>query len=204
MNPHPSSPKIVGIGGGIGSGKSTVCKILEILRVPVYYSDARARFLMENDTELIESIKRLFGEQAYIEKKLNAPFISGKVFSSSELLQKLNAIVHPAVAIDNEKWVKKHGDQVYLAKESALLFETGIYQQSNYNVLVVSPLNLRISRIQERDGLTTQQILDGIDKQWTDEVKMKLADEIIHNDTIHSLIEQTWSIHHKIIDLWKK
>ena len=109
MNPHPSSPKIVGIGGGIGSGKSTVCKILEILRVPVYYSDARARFLMENDTELIESIKRLFGEQAYIEKKLNAPFISGKVFSSSELLQKLNAIVHPAVAIDNEKWVKKQG-----------------------------------------------------------------------------------------------
>ena len=128
MNPHPSSPKIVGIGGGIGSGKSTVCKILEILRVPVYYSDARARFLMENDTELIESIKRLFGEQAYIEKKLNAPFISGKVFSSSELLQKLNAIVHPAVAIDNEMWVKRHGDQVYLAKESALLFETGIYQ----------------------------------------------------------------------------
>ncbi len=202
MSQTPSLPKLLGIGGGIGSGKSTVCKILEIIGVQVYYSDTRARFLMENNAQLIEDLSSLFGANAYADGTLNSKYISSLVFKNPALLTQLNELVHPVVKKDSLEWTLSHADQLYVAKESALLFETGIYKDMQYSILVTSPLYLRIERIKKRDNLSEEQILERMSRQWGDEEKRKLSNEVIFNDEVNSIIEQTWHINQKLKKLW--
>ena len=148
----------IGITGGIGSGKSTISKIFEILGVPVFYADDEAKRLMEHDQVLIELIKTEFGDQAFIGNNLNKKHIAQLVFNNREKLEKLNALVHPAVYRAFEFWVAQQKSP-YVLKEAALLFESGSYIQNDYNILVSSPLVLRIARVIKRDEATEEEVL---------------------------------------------
>src|SRR5690606_19461329 len=140
----------VGITGGIGSGKSTVSSIFELLGIPVYYADIEAKRLMINNHTIRGKIVELFGTESYRNGELNRKHIAAIAFKDSSVLEKLNATVHPVVIDDYKQWVKRQNSQ-YTLKEAALLFESGSYLESDFNILVSSPLELRIERVMKRD-----------------------------------------------------
>lgn len=189
----------VGITGGIGAGKTTVCKLFEVLGIPIYYADDRAKWLMENQQELISGIVQLFGTEAYdAQKHLNRSYIAQKAFHNPELLQQLNALVHPAVALDGMEWQQAQSEIPYTLKEAALLFESGSYKLLDKIIVVSAPLELRIQRVMERDGSTREAVLQRISRQIPQEEKEARADFIIRNDGISPLIPQVLSIHQKL------
>lgn len=193
-------PTIVGVTGGIGSGKSTVCKIFEILKCPAYYADDRAKWLMENDPDLVHGVKQLFGDTAYLENKLNRKVISEKAFQDGSLLGKLNDLVHPAVKTDFENWIAENKTEKILVKEAALLFETGSYKELDYCILVIADEQTRISRVIQRDSHRDEGGIKAIiGKQMTDEEKIPLADFIINNNGKTSVIHQVLEIHQKLL-----
>ncbi len=194
----------VGITGGIGSGKTTVCKIFEVLGAPVYYADERAKTLMQTDLKLIASIKELFGDEAYADGKLNRQLIASKVFSNQPLLAKLNAAVHPAVAKDSELWMSRLSDFPYALKEAALLFESGWNKQLDHVICVYAPVEDRIARLKKRDKTTDEEIAARMKNQMSDEQKKELSDFVIYNDANHRLIPQVLALHHILLGLEKK
>ena len=189
--------KVVGITGGIGSGKTTACQIFEELGVPVYYADVRARELMTNNETLRDRIIQAFGEEAYLNGQLNRPYLAKLVFSSKEKLSVLNGLVHPAVADDFDEWLDSQKDATYVLKEAAILFESGAYQDVDISVLVVAPQELRLERVMKRDGTSKEEVLRRMNNQWTQERKVKLADHIITNDGTQMLIPQVLELHKK-------
>jgi dephospho-CoA kinase len=193
-------PKLVGITGGIGSGKSTVAKIFSILGIPVYYADDRAKWLMANDRELKNKISAAFGLESYLEDgSINRAFLASQVFSDEEKVKTINALVHPAVKMDFETWVNQQKTP-YILKEAALLFETGSYRDLDKTINVSAPLKIRITRILLRDThRTMEQIHDIIDKQLPDEEKNSLADMVIKNADNKLLIPQVLKIHQELI-----
>lgn len=190
---------ILGITGGIGSGKTTVCKIFEVLGVPVYYADERAKWLLNNDAAVKENVIALLGNEAYSSGELNRPFIAEKVFANKNLLEQYNAIVHPAVAEDTLSWNSQHLDEPYILKEAALLVETGSYLNLDKLIVVTAPENIRIERVVQRDGLSKEAIAARIANQMPESEKVKLADFVIVNDGTQSLIEQVKNIHQEIM-----
>ena len=192
----------IGITGGIGSGKTTVCHIFETLNIPVYYADERAKALMIQDKNLIQNIKNLLGENAYFEDgSLNRTYISEIVFHNSMKINALNALVHPAVLADGEAWHKKQINVPYTLKEAALHFESGNYKYFDKMITVFAPENSRIERVLLRGGhLSKQDIEARIATQMPEEEKMKRADFIIFNDGTQPLITQVLNIHHILIN----
>lgn len=191
----------VGITGGIGSGKTTVCKIFEVLGVPVYYADDRAKELITTDETLIKKIKKLLGEDVYdSQNNINKKRIAAVVFNFPEVLEQYNAIVHPAVFEDAEKWMRRHQQFDYILEEAALLFETGTYQKLDTIICVTAPLEVRIERIKKRDGLTEEEILSRISNQMPEEEKIALSDYVIYNDGSTPLIRQVLRIHEKLTE----
>ncbi|MFD2561761.1 dephospho-CoA kinase [Aquimarina rubra] len=190
--------KIVGLTGGIGSGKSTVAKMFAKFDVPVYTADDEAKKLMNEDTVVKKQIIHLLGEKAYGKEGLNRAFIANKVFNDAKLLDKLNQIVHPAVADHFTAWKDKQ-KSAYVIKEAAILFENGGYKKCDYTILVTAPEEVRIERVLKRDNTTRSQILDRLRNQWEDTKKIPLADFVINNVNL----EETWlhvnKIHNKII-----
>lgn len=188
----------VGITGGIGSGKTTVCQIFERLGVPVYYADQRAKELMEDDKELVADIRHEFGEDIYdAEGRLQRKKLAEIVFNDEEKLVKLNSMVHPAVFKDNQSWnevLAKKG-YPYTLKEAALLVETGSYLTLDKLIVVSAPEEDRIKRVMERDQATREQVVARIKAQMPEEQKVKYADYIIYNDTIMDLVPQVTKIH---------
>lgn len=187
----------VGISGGMGSGKTFICKIFEQFGIPIYDSDFNAKKLMEENLILKEEIMELLGEESYRNDGiLNRKFISKKVFNEPKLLADLNKIVHPAVYKDSVKWQQNLPKETpYYLWESAILFETGIYKNLDFNILVIAPEHVRIERIKKRDGLTEQEITGRLNQQWDDHKKIKLCDFLIENDGTKVLIPQIWDIH---------
>ncbi len=193
---------IIGLTGGIGSGKSTVATIFSKLNVPIYDSDTRAKTLLNTNQELITKVKDLFGKDIYDQDNhIKREELAKLVFNNATKLQQLNAIVHPAVKEDTKIWQELHKDNKYVIKESAILFETGIYKDMYKNILVIAPLELRIQRVMHRDNATKEQVEARINKQMRDEEKMNLADYIIINDESISLVEQVLIIHRNILSL---
>lgn len=189
----------IGITGGIGSGKTTVCQIFASLGIPVYYADDRAKWLMGNDPQLIATLKDAFGEKTYTEQgTLDRAYLAELVFNNQEQLDILNSIVHPAVREDGIRWDEQHQDTPYTLREAALLYESGIYQLLDQIITVTAPEALRIQRVMERDGLREEQVKARMDKQWPEEKKVALADFVIHNDGQHSLIRQVFQIHQQL------
>lgn len=189
--------KIIGITGGIGSGKSTVSKFIEELGFPVYDSDFWAKELVNIDKNLKSRIIELLGEESYDENgKYNRKFVAEKVFDHQELLLKLNQIIHPAVKIHFENWVKAQNAE-FVFKETALLFELKLNESCYQSILVTADENIRIKRVMNRDGRTYREVKEIIDKQMPEVDKVKLADFVIQNNTdLESLKEFT----HQVID----
>jgi dephospho-CoA kinase len=186
----------VGITGGIGSGKTTVCKVFETLGIPIYYADDRAKFLMNTDEFLVTEITKLFGEQAYLSKgELNRPHLASIAFSNKKVLQKLNGLVHPVVHQDSEKWFSQQRNVPYVLKEAALHFETGGYKMLDKMITVFAPKEMRIERVMKRDNRTVEEVEARINNQMPDSEKVKLADFVIYNDGSQSLIQQVYRIH---------
>lgn len=194
----------VGITGGIGSGKTTVCQIFERMGVPVYYADVRAKELMETDKNLIASIQNEFGNEVYdAEGNLNRKLLAEIVFGNEEKLLKLNSLVHPVVFKDNESWnqVLANKGYPYTLKEAALLVETGSYKTLDKLIVVTAPLQDRIARVMARDAATYDQVTARIKAQLPEEEKVKLADYVIDNNQIMDLVPQVTKIHVDLMNL---
>lgn len=189
----------IGITGGIGVGKSVVTKIFKVLGIPTYDADREAKDIMVKNDAVRQSLMQTFGKEVYFEDgSLNREWLGKRVFSDAEELKKLNAIVHPAVIKDGEDWAAAQ-TSIYSVKEAALLFESGSYKALDFTILVVSPLELRIERVMQRDKVDREEVLRRINKQMPEEEKEKLSDCIVYNDDEHSLIEQVMELHQKFI-----
>lgn len=189
----------VGITGGIGSGKTTVCKIFEVLGIPVYYSDDRAKALMTTSPTLVEQIKQHFGEAAYlVDGSLNRKYIGQIVFKDAAKLRLLNGLVHPEVYKDATNWHHQQ-DSSYTLREAALLFEAGSFRQLDCMITVYAPKTVRLKRVLQRDQTTVEAILDRMNKQLADFDKILLSDFVITNNGKRPLIEQVLNIHQSVL-----
>ncbi|MEX1002820.1 MAG: dephospho-CoA kinase [Crocinitomicaceae bacterium] len=181
--------KSVGITGGIGSGKTYVCRILETMGYPVFYSDEAAKKIIRSHPKAIKALKALFGEQAYLKGEVNTTYLAEQIFSNPTLRKKMNAIIHPLVRGAFKDWAQKT-NQPLVFNEAAILFETGAYKNFDSIILVYADEALRIKRIMERDKVTLEQIKSRMSAQWPDEEKEKLADFTIKNDGETALLPQ--------------
>jgi len=192
----------VGLTGGIGSGKSTVADIFSVLGIPVFNADLATQQLMEEDEILRMSIKKEFGEEAYINNTLNRKYLASIVFNDAFQLEKLNAITHPAVIDAAQKWMQQQ-TTAYVIKEAALMFESASAAGVDLIIGVYAPKHIRIKRVMDRDGVTRQDVLARIDKQIDEEIKMKLCDFVLVNDEQQLLIPQVLELHEKLITINK-
>lgn len=192
--------KIVGLTGGIGSGKSTVAQMFRELEVPVYDSDEEAKTLMASSKEVKEAIAALLGKKAYKEGLLDRAYIADKVFKDPELLQQLNAIVHPAVRAHFLEWAQKKSVP-YVIQETALIFENRAQNNYDFTILVTAPKDIRLRRVMERDGATEQQILQRMENQLEDEEKINLADFCIENVELETTAQKVKQLHTKLLAL---
>lgn len=193
MNP----PLRIGITGGIGSGKSTACRLFALLGIPVYSADDRAKWLMAHDPAVRSELVAAFGERVFdAAGLLNRAYLSDVVFHDVAALGRLNGIVHPAVRRDGLAWEAEHTHTPYTLREAALLYEAGIDKTLDRIIVVTAPADVRIARVVARDGLTAAQVQARIDKQWPEAEKVRRAHHVIVNDGQHSLIRQVLRIHH--------
>lgn len=194
----------IGITGGIGSGKTTVCQVFETLGISVYYADAETKKLYLNNLELKAKMIESFGLQVYKDDALNRDYLSQIVFNSKEKLNALNSIVHPYVFAHYEAWCDAHKNDKYTLKEAAIMFESGSYKHLHYIIGVSAPVEVRIARIIRRDGLSRDDIQKRIQKQMPTEELIKRCDFIIENDGDKSIVEQVIKLHKYFTDLAEK
>ena len=192
----------IGITGNIGSGKTTISKIFEVLGIPVFYADDEAKKVMVDDAILVNELKQTFGSESYFEDgTLNRKHIAGIVFNNEAELKKLNAIVHPAVFRAFDNWVPQFKNAPYVLKEAALLFESSSYKMCDRSIMVTAPLELRIARVMLRDGLSRDEILNREARQFSEEKKLQLADYAIKNDNTELVIPQVLALHKQFLEL---
>jgi dephospho-CoA kinase len=188
----------VGITGGIGAGKSLVCKIFACLGVPVYHADERAKWLMANDPALKEKITYHFGPLAYDHQQLNRQYLSKHAFNDQDKLELLNSLVHPAVNRDYKFWVKSI-EYSYCIKEAALLFETGSYKELDLTILVFAPIQIRVQRVLKRDPLRPEEEIKAIiGKQMDEDRKKELADHVLVNDGESMILPEILELHNSL------
>ncbi|MFZ4102103.1 MAG: dephospho-CoA kinase [Sphingobacterium thalpophilum] len=192
----------VGVTGGIGSGKTTVCKVFELLGIPVFYADDVAKSIMHTDQVLKTAILNTFGERAYNkEGTLNRSYISSLVFNSKPELEKLNSLVHPAVFRAFDNWLLQQKDAPYVIKEAALLFESDSYKMCDESILVIAPTETKISRVKLRDGISDEDVKLRMNRQFSDEVKIKFADHILNNDEKQLIIPKIIQLHQQFLTI---
>ena len=186
----------VGITGGIGSGKSIITNVFRNLGVPVYNSDNVAKKIINTDLNLKKQLINNFGESIYLPNgKINRSLLSKIIFSDRKALEKVNSLVHPAVKQHFIKWMEMKHEYSYILKEAAILFESGTYKNLDAVVTVYSPVNLRISRVVKRNGISREQVISKINNQLSDEEKMKRSDYIIYNDDRLLVVPQVLKLH---------
>lgn len=192
----------IGITGGIGSGKSTVAKVFEVLGVPVYYADTAAKRLMNEDPILQEKIKEVFGEAVFANGKLDKKKLAAIVFNNPVQLEQLNKLVHPLTINDAAAWMEKQSS-AYAIKEAAIIFETGAQQYLDYVIAVAAPAPLRILRTMQRDNISREEVIARMNRQLDESIRMKLCDFIINNDEQQMLLPQVIALHEKLLSLAK-
>jgi dephospho-CoA kinase len=190
--------KVLGLTGGIGSGKTTVANMFREIGVPVYIADDEAKRLMNSDPLVQEQIISIFGKEAYENNLLNRKFLAGRVFGNKELLEKLNAIVHPAVGKHFDEW-KKNQTADYVVYEAAILFEKGGYKKCDKTLLITAPLEVKFDRIMARDKSTREEIEARMNNQWSDKKKAKMADFILSNIDLEETRLQVRNIHQMML-----
>lgn len=182
------TPITVGVTGGIGSGKSTVCNVFKILGVPVFEADKVGKELLNRNEKVKSEVTRLYGEGIYnSDGTVNRKKLAGIIFNDEIQLQKVNKIVHPQVKIEFEKWLQNQHSQ-YVIHEAAILFESGFYKLMDFKILITAPEKQRIEWVMKRDNLNENQIRERMKRQWPEEKKQKLADVVLHNDNRNLLI----------------
>ena len=192
----------VGITGGIGSGKSTVAKLFEVLGIPVYYADDAAKKIMNEDELLKQQIQKEFGKESYTNGNLNRKYIADIVFANPKKLEILNSLVHPATLKDAEDWMNKQISP-YSIKEAALIFESGAQEQLDYIIGVYAPTPLRIQRTMQRDNISREEVIARMNKQIDETIKMRLCDFVIKNDGQQLVIPQVIERHQQLLALAK-
>lgn len=185
--------KIIGLTGGIGSGKTTIANHLKSLGIPVYNSDEQAKKILYLP-ETLQSLKIFFGIDIFTHNLFDKKKLSKLVFSDPEKLKLLNQIIHPAVKVDFNKWLNLNSNAPLVIKEAAILFESGSYKDCDTIILITAPQELRIQRIMDRDHLTFDEVMSRINNQWTDEMRIKRSDYIIDNQEIEKACAQTEKI----------
>jgi dephospho-CoA kinase len=188
----------VGITGGIGSGKSTVARVFEVLGIPVYNADTAARHLMNEDKGLRQAIRQHFGEESYKDGTLNRSYIATQVFDNPEKLALLNSLTHPATIRHAEEWMQRQ-QSPYTLKEAALIFESGSSAQLDFVIGVYAPQALRIARVTGRDQVSREEVLKRMQRQIDETIKMKLCDTVIINDDQHPVIPQVLALHQQLL-----
>jgi len=186
----------IGLTGGIGSGKSTVAKVFEILGIPVYYADDAAKRLMNRDPALRDAIIHHFGNGAYNKEGLDRKYLAGIVFNNKEKLELLNSLTHPVTLADSEEWMNAQTSP-YIVREAALLFESGADKTVDQVIGVYAPQHIRVKRVMDRDHLTIEEVMKRVSRQLDEEEKMKRCDFIISNNETELVIPQ-------VIELDKK
>jgi len=193
----------IGLTGGIGSGKTSVAQIFEVLGIPVYYADAEARRLMNEDPELRKNIIQNFGKEAYSGDFLDRNFLGKLVFEDKKKLAILNALVHPLTIQDGNAWMARQ-HTAYAIKEAALIFEGGVEKYLDYVIGVFAPKALRISRTMKRDHISEEEVLKRMGNQLDDAEKMKRCDFVIYNDEEKPVLKQVLELHETLTALSKK
>lgn len=203
IQPPPAPPIFrVGLTGGIGSGKSTVAQIFEVLGIPVSYADEEAKRLMNEDPDLRRQIIARFGPEAYSAEtgSLNRPWMAAQVFSDPARLETLNSLVHPATIRAGGQWMQSMaGHAPYAIREAALIFETAAAGHLDFIIGVYAPLSLRIQRTMQRDHLTREKVLQRMRYQIDEEIKMQLCDAVIHNDGRQAILPQVLALHQRLL-----
>jgi len=190
----------IGLTGGIGSGKTTIAKIFELLNVPVYYADEASKRLYHTDKGLITDIKKHFGEDIYTNEQLNRSKLAALVFNDPDKLELLNQLVHPPTIRDAEEWMQKQ-TAPYVIKEAALLFESGSASGLDYIIGVQAPSHYRIKRVMERDGVKREDVIGRANRQIDEEIKMRLCDFVIVNNDQELVIPQVLELHSKLTEM---
>lgn len=190
----------VGLTGGIGSGKSTIARIFELLGVPVYYADAASKRLYHTDKELMASLKAHFGDDIYTEDQLNRQKLAGLVFNDPAKLELLNRLVHPPTIKDAEEWMARQ-TAPYVIKEAALLFESGSVSGLDYVIGVYAPVHLRIKRTMDRDIVSREEVQARMNRQIDEDIKMRLCDFVITNNEQQLVIPQVVQLHQQLLQL---
>ncbi|MER3498135.1 MAG: dephospho-CoA kinase [Chitinophagaceae bacterium] len=190
----------IGLTGGIGSGKTTVAKIFELLGVPVYYADEAAKRLMKENKEIKTAIKKTFGEEAYLNDELNRSYLAKKVFNDVYQLELLNTIIHPLTIKDAAEWMQKQSAP-YVIKEAAIFFESGSAENIDYIIGVYAPQALRIQRAMKRDNVSREEVLKRMSRQIDEAIKLKLCNFLLKNDEQELLIPQVLELHQKFLSL---
>jgi dephospho-CoA kinase len=186
----------------MGSGKTIVARMFEVLGVPVYYADDAGKRLMQTDPGLKAGIVKLLGPDAYFnDGSLNRKFIAGQVFGNAPKLAALNALVHPAVQHDGAQWMEKNTDSPYVLKEAAILFESGTYRQLHLVIGVDAPVALRVQRIKQRDGIAEKDIYERLARQMDADEKMKKCRFVVKNDDTLAIIPQVLHLHQSLLAL---
>jgi len=189
---------IVGLTGGIGSGKTTIAKMFQELGVSIYIADIEAKKLMHTSNEIREELVAAFGEETYVDGALNRAYLSNIVFNQPEELQKINAIVHPRVGQHFIDWHAARSEEKYIIKEVAILFENGSYKHCDKVITVVAPLETRFERLLKRDQTTREDIQSRMNNQWNDADRIALSDYVIHNEDLEKAKAQVMEIHQEI------
>lgn len=197
------APLRIGLTGGIGSGKSTVAKVFEVLGVPVFYADIVAKEIMNTNALLRRQLTEVFGEEVYANDFINRTYLSSIVFKDAMQLERLNAIVHPAAIAEAEQWFRQQTTP-YVIKEAALLFEAGTAKELDYIIGISAPKKLRIQRVMKRDGSSEEAVLQRMNKQMDEEEKMKLCDFVLLNDEQQMLLPQIIKLHEQLSNLCVK
>lgn len=189
----------VGITGGIGSGKSIVSRVFEVLGIPVYYADTEAKRLMNSDEQLIRQLVLHFGPGAYENGVLNRKYLAAQVFGNTEKLELLNSIVHPVTIADAERWMQEQTTP-YAIKEAALIFESGSQEQLDIVIGVYAPEPLRIQRVMHRDNVSREEVKARMSKQINETIKMRLCDYVITNDDQQLVLPQVEQLHKVLLE----
>lgn len=189
---------IVGLTGGIGSGKSTVASVFSALGVPVYEADAHSKQIIDTDRELQARLVEVLGTEVMKEGRIDRPKMASLIFENKKLLETVNSLIHPAVAKHFADW-KSEQSYPYVIKEAAILFESGSYRQCNRIVVVTAPKEMRVDRVMMRSGMSREEVLARMNNQWPEEQKVEKANYIVKNDFSQSVIKQVIHIHEDII-----
>jgi len=185
----------VAVTGGIGSGKSVVCKVFSALGVPVYHADERARLLMNTDSRLKDSLIQLFGRELYDEDGLRRKWMAERIFGNDKLVEKVNSLVHPAVHHDFLKWADEYTNEPYVIEEAALTFESGGERFFDRVIVVTAPESLRVKRVVDRDGVDEEAVRSRMKHQMSQEEKEERAHFVIKNDNETMILPQILALH---------